>query len=344
MRSYADFLGLDSEEVVRRSKDEIASQSVNAELVFPVPMPESSIPGGAIILVGLVILILAYGGWYASTTNETLLVGSISPVPEHLSLKDKETEAEVELEPNIAEEVKELISEEAQSTTSNPEEIAELTEKSVQSEAKPAPMAQFSEITLDKPIMENLDPTPTQVPNEVKPTIKKIKQETIILRVKPTVIEESVQKPLVKPESKIKPVPPEPLASSQESEAVEDEELRESQISTPSQVSTENEITTESKIYGSENVDSKILVKARRNSWIQVRDNKANKLLLTQLLKRGDSYQVPNQSGLVLLTGNAGALEILVDGKPVPNLAPPGTILKNITLDSDKLRQGTAAQ
>ena len=66
--------------------------------------------------------------------------------------------------------------------------------------------------------------------------------------------------------------------------------------------------------------------------------------MLTQLLRTGDSYQVPNRSGLVLLTGNAGALEILVDGESVPDLAPPGTILKNITLDPDKLRQGAAAQ
>ena len=109
MRSYADFSGLDSEEVVRRSKDEIALQSVSTELVFPVPMPESSIPGGAIILVGLVILIFAYGGWYAKTSNDTLLGGAIPSVPKHLSIKDKEIEVGVELEPNIDEEVKELV-------------------------------------------------------------------------------------------------------------------------------------------------------------------------------------------------------------------------------------------
>jgi cytoskeleton protein RodZ len=62
------------------------------------------------------------------------------------------------------------------------------------------------------------------------------------------------------------------------------------------------------------------------------------------LLKAGDSYWVPNQSNLVLLTGNAGALEILVDGKPVPDLGSPGAIRKNVTLDPDKLRQGTAAR
>jgi len=342
MRSYADFLGLDSEEVVRRSKDEVAAQSVNSELVFPVPIPESSIPGGAIVLVGLVILILAYGGWYAKTSNDTLLGGAIPSVPKHLSIKDKEIEVGVELEPNIDEEVKELVLEDAQSITSNTEEIDELTLQSVQSEAKPAPLAQSAETTAGKPITE--DPAPTQVSTEMNPTIKKIKQEEIISKVEPTAVEETEQKPLAKSEPKIKPAPPEPAGNLQESEIVEDEKPTEVQAPTPTQTSAENGTTTQNKIYGSENEDSKILVKARRNSWIQVRDNKANKLLLTQLLKTGDSYQVPNRLGLVLLTGNAGALEILVDGKPVPDLAPPGTILKNITLDPDKLRQGAAAQ
>jgi cytoskeleton protein RodZ len=285
---------------------------------------------------------LVYGAWYVNTTNDALLGVAISPVPEHLSIKNKETEVGVKPEPNIDEEVKELVFEEAQITTSSAEEVAELTQKSVQNEATPAPLAQSAETTADKPVME--DPAPTQISTEMKPTIKKVKQEETISKAEPTAIEESAQKPLVKPEPKLQPVSPEPAGSSQESKIVEDEKPKQAQAPTPAQTSTENGITTENKTYGSENEDSKILVKARRNSWIQVRDNKANKLLLTQLLKTGDSYQVPNRSGLVLLTGNAGALEILVDGKPVPALAPPGTILKNITLDPDKLRQGVAAQ
>jgi len=344
MRSYADFLGLDSEEVVRRSKDEIALQSVSTELVFPVPMPESSIPGGAIILVGVVILILVYGGWYVNTTNDALLGAATSPVPEHLSTKDKETEAELKLESNIDEEVKELVPEEAQSVISNAEAVVELKQESVQSEAKPAPIITSAETTLDKTVTQDPDLAPTQTSIKVNPAIEKIKQEAAISKIEPTAIEETLQKLVEEIEPKSKPVPPEPIENSDESEIVENEKPRQAQASTSVQNSVENVIATENKIYGSKNEGSKILVKARRNSWIQVRDNKANKLLLTQLLKTGDSYQVPNRSGLVLLTGNAGALEILVDGIPVPDLAPPGTILKNITLDPDKLRQGVAAQ
>ena len=106
-------------------------------------------------------------------------------------------------------------------------------------------------------------------------------------------------------------------------------------------IEDENSTSNENKI-DNDSDGSRILVKALKNSWIQVRDNKAKKLLLTKLLRAGDSYSVPNQPDLVLLTGNAGALEILVDGKSVPGLGPPGTIRKNVILDPEKLRQGEA--
>ena len=106
---------------------------------------------------------------------------------------------------------------------------------------------------------------------------------------------------------------------------------------------TQTPTTPDAQVYGEENGNSRILVKAHKNSWIQVRDNNANRLLLTRLLRAGDSYRVPDQQGLVLLTGNAGALEIYVDGEKVPDLGEAGKVRRNVTLDPDLLRQGSAA-
>ena len=75
-----------------------------------------------------------------------------------------------------------------------------------------------------------------------------------------------------------------------------------------------------------------------------MRDNNSNRLVMTRLMRAGDSYRVPDQTGLVLLTGNAGALEILVDGVSVPDLGEAGKVRRNVALDPDLLRQGTAAQ
>ena len=53
---------------------------------------------------------------------------------------------------------------------------------------------------------------------------------------------------------------------------------------------------------------------------------------------------MPNREGLVMLTGNAGGLEISVDGKTVPALGPSGAVRRNILLDPDALIEGRAVR
>ena len=65
-------------------------------------------------------------------------------------------------------------------------------------------------------------------------------------------------------------------------------------------------------------------------------------LLVTRLLRAGDTYVVPDQPGLTLLTGNAGALEILVDGEAVEPIGEEGAVRRNVVLDAEKLLGGTA--
>ncbi|MCK4940291.1 MAG: DUF4115 domain-containing protein, partial [Rhodospirillaceae bacterium] len=88
----------------------------------------------------------------------------------------------------------------------------------------------------------------------------------------------------------------------------------------------------------------RIIVRAKTNSWIQVRDDVADKLLFTRLLRKGNEYNVPNRDGLTLLTGNAGALEILVDGELVPPIGETGDIRRNVQLDPEQLKSGTAVK
>ena len=85
VRAYADYLGLDSAEVVRRYKQEIYALTKTSDLVFPSPIPEGGAPGGAIVLVGIVVALLAYGGWYVSTSDNRFFSEVISPLPERLA-------------------------------------------------------------------------------------------------------------------------------------------------------------------------------------------------------------------------------------------------------------------
>ena len=87
---------------------------------------------------------------------------------------------------------------------------------------------------------------------------------------------------------------------------------------------------------------ARIVIRAKSDSWVQVRDDADRRLLVTRLLRAGDTYIVPDRKGLSLLTGNARALEILVDGQVVGPIGEEGAVRLNFTLDAEKLVSGTA--
>jgi cytoskeleton protein RodZ len=85
VRTYAGALGLDAEEMVRRFKAEAAAFDRQPELVFPVPMPERGLPAGALVLLGLVLAIGAYTGWYRLSGDGRLPAETVTAVPERLA-------------------------------------------------------------------------------------------------------------------------------------------------------------------------------------------------------------------------------------------------------------------
>jgi cytoskeleton protein RodZ len=88
---------------------------------------------------------------------------------------------------------------------------------------------------------------------------------------------------------------------------------------------------------------SRVVIRAIADSWLQVGDGRSP-ALFAQVLRAGDSYHVPDRPGLRFDTGNAGGLEITVDGRPVPPVGPSGSVRRNIPLDADKLVAGAFGQ
>ena len=86
---------------------------------------------------------------------------------------------------------------------------------------------------------------------------------------------------------------------------------------------------------------ARVTIKAASDCWIQVRAPDQS-IVFSRVLKSGETYQVPATPGLSLRTGNAGALQIVVDGKPAPPIGPPGTLRRNVALDPEALLGGTA--
>lgn len=62
-----------------------------------------------------------------------------------------------------------------------------------------------------------------------------------------------------------------------------------------------------------------------------------------RIFRTGDTYKVPDEKSLTLMTGNAGAIEIAVDGRVVPAIGPFGAVRRDVALDPERLKAGTAA-
>jgi cytoskeleton protein RodZ len=65
-------------------------------------------------------------------------------------------------------------------------------------------------------------------------------------------------------------------------------------------------------------------------------------IVFSRVLKSGEVYKVPAKPGLFLRTGNAGALQIAVDGKAVPSIGGIGAMRRNVALDPAELAAGSA--
>jgi cytoskeleton protein RodZ len=87
--------------------------------------------------------------------------------------------------------------------------------------------------------------------------------------------------------------------------------------------------------YGAADGSTRIVFRATTDSWIQVRDSD-HSVLFTGVLKPGESYRVPDRAGLSMRAGNAGGLNVVVDGKPAPSLGPIGAV-RNVALDPQLL-------
>ncbi len=85
LRSYADLLGLDSDEAVRRFRAEANGVNRKTELAFPAPVPERGVPAGALALLGIVLAVVAYAGWYRVSGDRQTLAEAVPPVPARLA-------------------------------------------------------------------------------------------------------------------------------------------------------------------------------------------------------------------------------------------------------------------
>ncbi|MBT3911198.1 MAG: DUF4115 domain-containing protein [Rhodospirillaceae bacterium] len=347
IRAYAEHLGLDSDEVVRRYKEEVAGTGPRTDLQFPTPVTETGVPGGALMLIGVLVAILAYGGWYLSTSKDNFFADLIAPLPDRLAdlvvgdqpapMKTASETPPIEgegvttpekSEPKKPEPPVENVATEA-AVTPPTEPMPEPTPKPA---AEPAPPAATSTVdAAAQAIGEQAAATTESVTQAAQPSVKAVSEAST----PPTPTETTIS-PAPTP-TPLAPVPAAVTASGTQTESSV-VPAPETLTETAAEPSAEPPPEPESEPV----LPSRVLVRAKTNSWIQVQDDFSKETLVTRLLKEGEEYEVPNQTGLRLLTGNAGALEILVDGASVPPIGEEGAVRRGVLLDPELLKSGNA--
>jgi cytoskeleton protein RodZ len=77
---------------------------------------------------------------------------------------------------------------------------------------------------------------------------------------------------------------------------------------------------------------SRLVLKAKAPVWVRIEDAQGN-VVMTQMLRGGDTYSVPDRQGLVVIARDGGLLSYIIDGKERGVLGIPGQILVGQPLD-----------
>lgn len=379
VRGFADHLGLDAREVVRRFKEETNQGRPSTRLEFPEPIPETGIPGAAVLFVALLVVVAAYGAWYLGTENDGLITELISPAPHRLEapgrVEQRSADAAsgatgVAAPPAPAEAANGGATPAASAATESAATESTASEDRVTAAAREhlptaAAPAQTDSATGQQSVSP---PQPTAEP-VAEPPVPSLPATEAAVPQASTAQASTAQTPAIAEplgeEAAVKPdmAPASPAVAGPQ--ATDTTQLANAPPATeptlaapgpagpgpaaPGPAASEPAATATgapvSRVFGVPSGEqARIVVRALSDSWIQVRDDVASRLLLTRLLRKGDSYRVPDRQGLVLLTGNAGALEVVVDGAVAPAIGPEGAVRRGVALDPRRLAQGTAIQ
>jgi cytoskeletal protein RodZ len=101
-----------------------------------------------------------------------------------------------------------------------------------------------------------------------------------------------------------------------------------------------SDIETDNKkpqVYGENETAARVVIRATQNTWILVTDG-SGKTLFEHNLKPGESYKVPNKSGLSLTTNNGSGILLSLDGKDLKKISKGASrMVRNINLDPNNL-------
>jgi cytoskeleton protein RodZ len=324
LRSYADYLGFDGDDLVDRIKAAVADLTDRSRLRIRMPLPENRLPKAPVVVISLAVVIGVYAGWSYINRSSRMAVDPVAEVPNELRARVIEASPR---NPDAGAPV-------AGATAPAPEqvEVAErppssaATDSAGASAAAPAPDA-----------ASHAGP-PGQAADELPPS-----GDRDVLAVQP-----AAGLGTAEPDRAEAPggegAGPAPAAGAAADPAPA---LAGSRPDATAGTRTAVEVLAlldptaggpqGPQVFERANTDARVILRAREAAWIQV-SSPTRDYAFTRTLQPGEAVLVPNRADLELWTGNAGGLEIIVDGVAVAALAPGRAVRRHVSLDPSRLR------
>ncbi len=383
VRTYATSLDLETDVLVSRFKQEASDFESRTRLNFPEPIPGSRVPTGSIIFIAFVLLAASYGGWLYLSNKDRDVVELVPELPTSLarlitpeSVSEPEVASVPENTPVVPGVVGDTASEETQAvvagenSASDDDAVAEEPIRvQVEMVAPSSPVAEETPpvvVEATVPVAEVVDEQAAVIEEQVAEGAAEAEAATQTVEESVEVVNQAVETvqtaatadvstPVEAPLTAVEELPsvgtstdPDDGGTSPSEQPLDVDIVATAPapVSAPDPVATPTlipELTRDApSVFGSENTNARVELRALSPTWVEISDA-SGQVLLTRLLLTGDVYRVPAEPGIELVTGNAGGLEVTVDGNVIPPLGPAGEVRRDVELEAESLLAGTAA-
>lgn len=373
VRSYADYLGLDGADIVRRFREEAARIHGQTKLIFPALTAEGKLPRAAVLLVSAVGLAAVYGVWYYISSRQQSDLPVITDVPDRLVLAPDGNDGGAVDRPAYVPPTTPGPTENLPIDISSPPAGPQTPPAGSASAATPPepPVGETAPADIAAPestsppaVPEGTAPAETASPSDVTgsaaaattippaPAVETGTPAASAAGSEPASSSVAAQPSTAAPaDATTTPVPAAEAAPPAAPAAPVAPDVATSEIPAAPSLPAVPTNPDSSQQIAAVPLDSSpppaetaagVVLEARMDSWIKVVDAH-NKTVMQKVLKAGERYVVPDEPGLTLRTGNAGGLDVIVGGRKAPPLGDVGTVLTKVSLEPGRLLDGTAA-
>lgn len=305
LRTYAQALGLEPTQVLARFRQDTANVSQPAELYFPEPVSEGRVPGGAILLVGVLAAAVIYGGWYVLSSADRSVGDLVPPLPDRLSGLIYGDQPEPAAGP-------------AQTPVLGQDQAKALVGSS-------QPTAPEIGVTGANPVPVPNSPASGTAPPAASPPAPGT----------PPAAATPGTPPAAGAEADDSEVPQLPDVGTQQAAAppaaAEAPSADSGGAEAPAAGTPPAAPPPTGRVFGVAQGPTRVEVRAVDDAWIEVRDAKGT-TWAARNLRPGDVFRAPDVPGLTLLTGNAAGVAVILDGQELPPLGRPGQVVRNVSL------------